>query len=75
MRGKVVVPRVEEGMVNHRVLVMEYVEGIKITDRWDAARFQHHRQVRRSMWKAPKLQRAGMQYVAGVRLTVSCRFL
>ena len=33
VKGKVVVPKIEEGMVNHRVLVMEYVEGIKITDR------------------------------------------
>ncbi len=33
VKGKVVVPRIEEGMVNHRVLVMEYVEGIKVTDR------------------------------------------
>lgn len=33
VKGQVVVPRIEDGMVNHRVLVMEYVEGIKVTDR------------------------------------------
>ena len=33
VKGQVVVPAIEEGMVNHRVLVMEYVEGIKVTDR------------------------------------------
>lgn len=33
VKGKVVVPQIEDGMVNHRVLVMEYVEGVKITDR------------------------------------------
>ena len=31
---RVVVPAIADGMVNHRVLVMEYVEGIKVTDRW-----------------------------------------
>ena len=33
VKGRVVVPAIEDGMVNHRVLVMEYVEGIKVTDR------------------------------------------
>ncbi len=33
VKGQVVVPAIEDGMVNHRVLVMEYVEGIKVTDR------------------------------------------
>ena len=33
VKGQVVVPKIEDGMVNHRVLVMEYVEGIKVTDR------------------------------------------
>ena len=33
VKGQVVVPRIEDNMVNHRVLVMEYVEGIKVTDR------------------------------------------
>ena len=33
VKGKVVVPQVEAGMVNKRVLVMEYVEGFKVTDR------------------------------------------
>ena len=35
VKGKVVVPRVEEGMFNKRVLVMEYIEGFKVTDRSD----------------------------------------
>lgn len=35
MKGKVVVPQVEEGMFNKRVLVMEYIEGFKVTDRSD----------------------------------------
>ena len=33
VKGKVVVPQVEAGMINKRVLVMEYVEGFKVTDR------------------------------------------
>lgn len=35
VKGKVVVPQVEEGMFNKRVLVMEYIEGFKVTDRSD----------------------------------------
>ncbi|KAL3145108.1 hypothetical protein ABBQ38_001717 [Trebouxia sp. C0009 RCD-2024] len=33
VKGKVVVPQVEDGMFNKRVLVMEYIEGFKVTDR------------------------------------------
>ena len=35
VKGKVVVPQVEDGMFNKRVLVMEYIEGFKVTDRSD----------------------------------------
>ncbi len=41
VKGRVVVPAIEDGMVNHRVLVMEYVEGIKVTDRWALQPTQH----------------------------------
>ena len=34
VRGRVVVPRIQQGMVSKRVLAMEFVEGIKVTDRW-----------------------------------------
>ena len=34
VRGQVVVPRIQQGMVSKRVLAMEFVEGIKVTDRW-----------------------------------------
>ena len=33
VKGQVVVPQIEPGMVSKRVLVMEYIEGIKVTDR------------------------------------------
>ena len=34
VRGQVVVPRLQQGMLSKRVLAMEFVEGIKVTDRW-----------------------------------------
>ena len=34
VRGQVVVPRIQQGMVSKRVLAMEFVEGIKVTDKW-----------------------------------------
>ena len=34
VRGQVVVPRIQQGMVSKRVLAMEFIEGIKVTDRW-----------------------------------------
>ena len=34
VRGQVVVPRIQQGMVSKRVLAMEFVEGVKVTDRW-----------------------------------------
>eukprot|EP00891_Asterochloris_glomerata_P006292 jgi/Astpho2/6292/e_gw1.00089.9.1_t len=33
VRGQVVVPRLQQGMLSKRVLAMEFVEGIKVTDR------------------------------------------